>query len=50
MDPDNQSIDIKMDQVDEILERGDFTVGTRLGEETLYVRKTHSCLSLESLL
>lgn len=36
VDPDNDFIDTKIEQVDEILARGEFTVGTRLGEELLY--------------
>ena len=36
VDPDNELISIKMDQTDEILNKGDFTVGTRLGEESFY--------------
>ena len=36
VDPDNTAIDMKMDQVDEILEGGGFSVGSRLGEELHY--------------
>ena len=33
VDPDNIYVDVKMEQVDDILSRGQFTVGTRLGDE-----------------
>ena len=35
VDPENEVIDMKLEQVDEILSKGQFTVGTRLGEELL---------------
>jgi hydroxyacylglutathione hydrolase len=36
IDPSNPAVDDKIQQTEEILSKGDFTVGSRLGEETLY--------------
>ncbi|CAI2372447.1 unnamed protein product [Moneuplotes crassus] len=44
VDPDNSAIDMKMDQVDEVLSKGQFTVGSRLGEELMY-NPFYKCVS-----